>query len=371
MRTPFRVIALMLLLTIIMSCTPSGDRTEYRSGVIASLTGIAGTFGQEMQNGIELAAEEINAKGGINGLPVKIIVEDDNTDPVKGVSAFSKLVNVDKVDALIGGTWDFNYNPLAPLAKENQITLITPQNVKTSGLITNEYTFVMRTDMKKVVGALEEYITENNLTRIAVVRFVSPFGEDITQGLKDILAKTGGKLVLDETYERIGGNDFLVSISKVGQARPDAVFIDMVDADVITFMKRLKENGVSTQVLSHGAIADVYANPELDRSLIEGVVFFDYDKPESEEFISRYQKKVGSQPGHSADGAYDALMVLAEALGKTEKGQVNQYLAKNKINTINGEVTFTDQVRETSRVFIREVTDEGIKTLSKVYVSLN
>ncbi len=370
MRIPLRVIALMLLLTIIISCAPQ-DRTEYRIGVIASLTGVAGAFGQEMQNGIELAAEEINAKGGINGLPVKIIVEDDNTDPVKGVSAFSKLVNVDQVDALIGGTWDFNYNPLAPLAKENQITLITPQNVKTSGLITNEYTFVMRTDMKKVVGALEEYITENNLSRISIVRFVSPFGEDITQGLKDILSRTGGELVLDETYEQIGGNDFMASISKVRQAKPDAVFIDMVGADVNTFMKRLKENGVSTQVLSHGAIADVYANPELDRSLIEGIVFFDYDKPESEEFISRYQKKVGTPPGHSADGAYDALMVLAQALDNTEKGQVYQYLAQNKIQTLNGEVSFKNQVRETSRVFIREVTDEGIKTLSKEYVSVN
>ena len=310
-----------------------------------------------------LAIKETNVTGGSNQKPIEVIFEDDGTDSAKAATAFQKLVNVDGVDAVVGGTWDFNYNAIAPLAEQNHITLITPQNVKTRGLIMNNYTFVMRPEMRKSVATLNTYITDNHLKRIGIVRFISPFGKDIAQGLRDILEVNGGELAAEETYTSIGDNEFSTIVTKLKQEPLDAVFIDMVGTDLVNFVKRSKEQGLNVTILSHGAIADVLAIPNVDKGLLNGIVYFTWDVPTSNEFRSRYAQEYHVEPGHSADGAYNAIIVLAEALQHVSKEEAASYIQSHSISTINGNITFKDHVVNSGIVLVREVTPSGVKTL--------
>ena len=116
---------LLLTLLVLSACTTTQDTTKI--GAVLSLSGPAAAFGQTTANALELAAEEINANGGINGKHIELIIEDDATDGKKSAAAFTKLVTVDNVDAVIGGTFDFNYNAIAPLAEQYETVLITTQ----------------------------------------------------------------------------------------------------------------------------------------------------------------------------------------------------------------------------------------------------
>lgn len=330
-------------------------------GAILSFTGPAAAFGEEARRGIDLAVSDINAQGGINGKEVSVVYEDDATNPTKAVTAWNKVVNVDKAVGVIGGTWDFNYNAIAPLAEQDKVVLITPQNLKTKGFIMNNYTFTMRPKMTTVVGTLEDYIVDSEYKKVAFVRFVSPFGESMGAGLANVMAHVDGEVVLEETYDSIGGNDFLTVIEKVKASGAEAVLIDMVGPDILTFLKRVKENNMDVQVLAHTGMLDVYNTPDVDMDLLDGVVYFDWDQPASEEFIAKYEAKYGEKPKRSADGAYDAMMVLAEGLRSGE--EVNIYLEENEFETVNGVVSFEDHIVHTRTVYVQQIVDGNIETL--------
>lgn len=349
----------LIFCILLFACKPQTETVQV--GAILSFTGPAAAFGEEARRGIDLAVEEINSQGGIDGKEVSVVYEDDATNPTKAVSAWSKVVNVDGVVGVIGGTWDFNYNAIAPLAEQDSLVLITPQNLKTPGMIMNNYTFTMRPHMTTVVGTLEEYMAESGYTKVAYVRFVSPFGEAMGEGLEMVMANVDGEVVLEETYDSIGGNDFLTVTEKVKESGAEAVLIDMVGPDVLTFLKRLKENKMNIQVLAHTGMLDVYNTPDVDMNLLDGVVYFDWDQPPTEEFVSKYEAKYGEKPKRSADGAYDAMKVLAEGLGSGK--EVNKYLEDNSFETVNGKFNFVDHVINTRIVYVQEIVDGKINTI--------
>ena len=358
-----KILSLLILFTLFGCVAPSED--VIKVGALLSLTGPAAQYGQASVDGLEMAVQEINEKGGIKGKKVELVYEDDGTDSKKAVTAFNKLVHVDQVDAIIGGQWDFNYNAIAPLAEQNEILLITPQNVMTPGLILNDYTFTMRPEMVRIVWTLEEYFKENDIKKVAIVRFVSNYGAAISQGLQDIMERTDGEFVLDETYEQIGGNDFLTSVLKVKESGADAVFLDMIGGDLANFVKRSRESNLDIQLLSHGIVVDALANPDIPDDILEGLVYFDYDTPPAEEFIEKYREIYGKAPSHSADGAYDSMIILADALENVDDiSELSQYLEETTFITINGEFSFKDHIMDTREIFIQQIEDGEIVTLS-------
>jgi ABC-type branched-subunit amino acid transport system substrate-binding protein len=172
------------------------------------------------------------------------------------------------------------------------------------------------------------------------------------------MQETGGEFVLDETYEAIGGNDFRTTVLKLKQAKADAVFVDMMDTDLVNFVRRAKEQGLNVKIMSHAIIDDALTNPEIDHSLLNDIVYFDWDTPPSKEFTIKFNAVYGKNPARSADGAYDSVIMLAEALSNVkDKAQVNTYLENNVFETISGELRFKDHVLSTRTVFIKKVVD--------------
>lgn len=371
-----RTICLIIIITIIFillltGCAkaPTGHVVSQESvkiGAVLSLTGVAAQYGESARQGIELAVNEINSKGGVNGKKLVVVYEDDGTDPVKAVTAFNKLVSVDEVSAIVGGTWDFNYNSIAPLAESSKIVLFTWENVKTEGLVMNNYTFVMRPELRKIVSALKEEVEDRNIRRFATVRYISTFAEDLVNGVKDIMKATGGEFVLDETYTEIGGNDFRTTVLKLKDAKVDAVLVDMLDTDLVNFIKRAREQKLDLVIFSHSIIDDALVNPELDHSLFNGIIYFDWDTPPSDEFRNMFRVAYGKDPARSADGAYDSVIIITEALSKVnDKTKINTYIENNVFRTINGELGFKEHVLSARIVFIKQVINGKANVIGK------
>ena len=308
-----------------------------------SLTGYAASYGEYAQKAINLAVDEINKANGINGKKIEVIFEDDKTDAKSAVSAFQKLVNIDKVNAVIGSLWDFTTQPLIPLAVEQNVILITPTNFRMKDSFElNKNSFAMLPSFDKVINSVDDYINNQNINKLAVVRFASAFGQEITDTLAGIMNKRGQMSIIDEKYNEIGGNDFRTTILKLKQQNVDAVFIDMSDTDMINFLQRAKELSFKAKIMTHVAVLDLVNNPDIDKKLLDDIAFINWEA-QPKEFSERFFDKYKINPAKSADRSYDAVYVLAEAFGKNKNGSVADYIENNEFKTINGDIKFTKE----------------------------
>lgn len=348
MNTITKVILGIIVITLVIwglsslqSTKDESDKGPIKIGAIISMTGDAASFGEFAKKGMDLAAEEINAKGGINGRKVEVIIEDDQTDPKQAVSAYQKLVSVDNVQALLGGLFDFVAQPIFPLALKDKIVFISPNNLRIAGSFElNEQSFVMLTDFSTVIRKLTSVVSEDSVKKLAIVHFKSDFGQEIADTLGKVMTEIGKQPVIDESYNQIGGNDFKTMVLKLKQNNVDTVFLDMLDADSVQFLQRSRELGFKPRVITHTLITDAFKNPGLDKTLLENVIALDWELS-TPEFTSVFKKRYNIEPAKSADKAYDAVYVLARAVAETEdKSQVANYLESNTFKTINGNIKF-------------------------------
>ena len=336
------------VLVVIIAMTVSSHKTStavstqpIKIGAVLSLTGFAAPWGEYQKKGIELAVKTINDKGGIDGRKVEVTIEDDTTDGKNAVSAYSKLVNINNVQGVIGGVFDFTAQPLIPLALNNKIPLISASNFRIAGgFDLNDQSFVMMTDFNKVIRGLKTYLAGNNTKKLAVVHFKSTFGKEIAKTLEAVAKENGLSGIIDESYGQIGTNDFKTTIAKLKQQGVDTVFLDMVGNDPVNFLKRSKELGFTPKIISYNGITDSFVN-ETDKSLLEGVVILNWEI-NSAEFTSLYKAQYDAVPAKSADKAFDAVYVLATALVHTsDSSPVASYIANNEFTTPNATIKFT------------------------------
>ena len=308
-------------------------------GAVISLTGPAASFGEYSKKGMDLAASEINSNGGINGRKVEILYEDDKSDSKSAVSAYNKLVSVSGVNGVIGGLWDFLAQPLIPLASTNKIAYISPAQFRIEGgFELNDQSFTMLTDFNKVIIKLQDYLKKDDVKTIAVVHFKSTFGTEIAKTINQISIENGKGNIIDEPYTGFGTNDYRTTIAKLKLAKADTVFLDMVDTDTVTFLTQAKDLGFSPKFITYVGAYDAFTSS--NSSLLEGITILNWQTSNSA-FVNAFKTAYGIPPAKSANHAYDAVYVMAEAIAKTKtNADVAEYISSNTFKTINGNVQF-------------------------------
>lgn len=339
------IIIIVLAVVLVKNNKPKvSTANPIKIGAVLSLTGVAAPWGEYAQNGINLAVKMINDNGGINGREVVVAIENDNTDPKQAVSAYDKLVSVDKVQGVIGGVFDFVTQPLIPLALTNKLTFISPSNFYISGgFELNDQSFVMLTEFNQTIKKLTPYITNSSIKKLAVVHFQSTFGGEISKTLDGVMKDLGRAGVIDEAYNQIGNNDFRTTIIKLKNEGVDAVFLDMVGNDPLNFLTQAKQLGFAPTIMTYNSALDAFAN-ETDKSPLEGVVFLNWEIT-TPQFASLYQNAYGITPTKSADKYFDAVYVLAQSIANSaDSSQASAYMAKNTFKTPNSSsIAFTSK----------------------------
>lgn len=313
-------------------------------GAIISQTGVASAFGEMSKYGIEMAVKEINEGGGIDGRLIEVVYEDDRTDPKAALGLYQKLTGIDHVDAIIGSNFDFVTQPIFAVAKDGDTVIISPSNPRIAGVFdTNSHSFVMMSDFSKIIYSLESYLSSSEYKKLAVVHFDSGFGAEIVKTLAAINQKLGKPEVTNESYKQIGNNDFRTIILKLKQAGVDAVFLDMVTIDPVTFMNQSKQLGYKPQVITYDSVKDSLAIEGTDKSLFDGVVVLNWNMtPES--FDKKFREMYKIDPANSVNRAYDAIYILAEAISKAkEKSEIPTILENTKFKTPNGTFQFSPE----------------------------
>jgi branched-chain amino acid transport system substrate-binding protein len=346
-----RLLALAPLLAL-LGCKPSGN--ELKLGVSAPLTGDISALGQSTKNAIALAQEEINAGGGIKvgekTLKVRFIVEDDENKPESTATVFQKLINQDKVLAIIGSQSSKCSNAGAPIAETAMIPQITPWS--TNPNVTKGRKFVFRACFidpfqGKVVA---QFATGKLQAKTAAVVYdvASDYNKGIAEVFRDEFTRMGGKIVGYETYNT-KDTDFSAQLTKVKGANPDVLFLPNYFNEVPLQIQQARKLGLTATVLG----GDGWDNPELVKLggiVMNGTYFSnhyspDLDSPVAKSFIAKYQARFNAVPDAAAALTYDSAQLLFKAIaaaGKADPRAIRDALATTRgFQGVTGSINYT------------------------------
>lgn len=296
-----------------------GGNEPYRIGLLPTISGASALNGQRMQWGAELAAEEINAAGGVNGHPIELKLEDTQLNPTTAVGLMNKLISIDHVQAFIGQASPVML-ALSPVAAENKVVLINHSAVNPLIANAENYTFTNIADAASESQAIVPYVVDQlKLMTAATLTGADDIGRGAADAFKAAYEAKGGTIVAAELFDQQASQDLRPQLLKLRDAHPAAVY----STNAPNAIKQAEQIGFKTQWLSN-VFFESPENLALAGDLANGTVYtfvrFDPDSgAPAKAFLDAYEAKYGGQAGVDptphiyAATAYDAVKMYAEA----------------------------------------------------------
>lgn len=336
--TAFAACAALVTSVVVTAQAPSGEPVVV--GHYASMTGGTAVFGNSADKGARLAVDEINARGGVLGRPVKLVTEDTQSKPEEAVTAVQKLINQDKVVALIGEIASSRSIAAAPVAQKSRIPMLSPAS--TNPKVTQVGSYVFRACfIDPFQGtAMADFAMKSEkgpkAKRIAVLYDVK---NDYSLGLRQFFMErvkaNGGEIVADESYGE-GDVDFRAQLNKIKATNPEAVWCPGYYQEVGLIIRQARELGLTVPFLGgDGWDADVLgkiAGEAINGSFFSNHYSSEDPTPAVQEFIAKFKAKYkGELPDAMAILGYDSMLLMADAInraGTTNGRQIRDALAE-------------------------------------------
>ncbi len=290
-------------------------------GEVGSMTGTEGTFGVSTHNGIELAINQINAKGGVKGKKLELISMDDQGKPEEAATAVTKLITQNKVAAILGEVASSRSMAMAPIAQQYQIPMISPSSTNPKVTELGDYIFRVCFIDPFQGTVMAKFAAENlKLKKVAILRDVK---NDYSVGLADYFAKKfkemGGTIVADQAYSS-GDTDFKTQLTNIKGKAPEALMVPGYYTEVGLIARQAREAGITVPLLG----GDGWDSPklaEIGGKSVEGSYFSNHYSQEDQSavvqtFVTEYKKAYNAVPDGLAAMGYDAAMVLADAMNR-------------------------------------------------------
>lgn len=297
----------------------SADQPPIKIGVIAPLTGNEANYGVDSVGGIEIALEEINAQGGINGRTIEIIKEDDVcSDARMATKAAQKLTDVDKVVAIVGQVCSASLLATAPIAEAAKTVVVGCCTSNPAITQAGDYIFrVWPSDALQGKDMANYVYTVAGLRTAATIYTTSDYNYALQDVFKTEFERLGGSVVAQETYAA-DAKDFRTQLTKIKTKNPEALYVVPYGEGGLV-LKQAKELGVRAKVFASETIASkevVAAAAGAADGVIYATPGFDSENPKSKLFLEKFKAKYGKEPSIAviAADAYDSMMLVAEGL---------------------------------------------------------
>lgn len=308
-------------------------------GHFGSMTGNTATFGISTDEGVRLAAEEINAAGGVLGRKIRVVTADTQSKPEEAVTAVQKLINQDRVVALIGEVASSRSIAAAPVAQRRGIPMLSPASTNPKVTRIGDYIFRSCFIDPFQGAAMANFATDKlKMKRLAILYDVR---NDYSIGLREFFTETvkknGGQIVADESYGE-GDIDFRAQLTKIKNASPDGIYVPGYYTEVGLICRQARELGIAVPLMG-GDGWDSDKTFAIGRDAVNGCYFTnhyspDEDRPEVRRFVEAYRKRYnGKQPDAMAILGYDAMHLMADAIrraGSTKGKTIRDALAATK-----------------------------------------
>ncbi|RTZ94346.1 MAG: ABC transporter substrate-binding protein [Deltaproteobacteria bacterium] len=335
-------------------------------GFFAPLTGFAAADGASAKNAVMLAVDKVNKSGGINGNPVKLIVYDDRVNPKESVAIANKLIEKDKVVAVVSGSYSTPTRVTAPIFNKAGIPMVAAYAVDPS--ITKAGPYIFRTGfLGQVEGKAAGEVAVNLLKakKLAMFTIDNDFGRALSKGFHERVKKFGGKVVYEHAFA-IGTKDFSAMLTKVKELSPDLLFISGYYEEAALAVKQARDLGITCKILGEEGF-DSPKFLELAGEAAEGVIITtnlnrDDPRPFVQEFIKSYKAKYGMEPDMVGASSYDAFMVVVNALRKAgpNSKKIRDAIAATKdFNGLTGQIAHFNKLGEAMKPVQVQIVKNG------------
>ena len=326
------MVPFLMLVTVLFvgACGPGaeeqdGSATAFKIGVMESLTGPGETYGNVVVQAKNMAVEEINAAGGINGRPLELIVEDSKCSAQDSITAYRKLTDVDGVKIILGTSCSGAMLGAAPLAEEDRVILFSGS--ATNPDIANAGDYIFRTAMNDLQVGIDtgNVLWADGIRSLATITESTDYAEGVRRTSVEQFEKLGGQVVAAESYSS-EATDFRSQLSKLISANPDALHVAVQgEFSGGTIVKQVRELGyagpIYSEVVVIGATALEIAG-DAAAGLKAITAELDPANPKSAEVLANFKSRYDyiSLPWYMGS-AYDDVYIAAECLKQTGDDQ--------------------------------------------------
>lgn len=310
------ILAVLLVLTVGVGVFA---QSQVVIGMLGPLTGDTASYGNSVANGVELAVNEANASGRYDYV-FRFQKEDTRGDAVEAVNAINKLIELDRVAAIVGAVLSHEVMTAGPIAQDEGVPFITPSGTAPAISEIGEYEFRnVITDDVQSAQMIDFAVNELGLRRFAVLYTNNDYGVALRQGVEAGVAAAGAELVAVESYLD-GDSDFTAQLTNIAAQNPDGLYIAGYYTEAAQIARQAQRLGMNVRFMG----ADGFDSPELvalGDDAVEGTLFtsgFDSktDDPAARAFIEKYTAAYGAEPDMFAANAYDSARIILEVINE-------------------------------------------------------
>ena len=363
-----RIFVLLCVSTLLLSC---GDRKSTQSneiviGEYGSLSGSAATFGISVRNGIDMALEEVNNAGGINGKKLRVIIEDDQGKPEEAQTVVTKLINRDRVVAVLGEVSSSRSLAAAPVCQGSRIPMITPSS--TNPRVTQVGDYIFRVCFIDTFQGIVMAKFATNTLKVKNVAILRDIKNEYSVGLAEVFTenftKMGGAIVGNESYSE-GDNDFNAQLTSLKGKNPEAIFIPGYYTEVALISRQARQLGITAPLLG-GDGWDSARLWEIGQEALNGAYFSTHysahdPNPVIQKFVAAYKARHNELPDTNAVLGYDAARLLFDAIRRangTDPEALRKALASTRdFDGVSGRITMDENRNPVKAAVVVRVQD--------------
>jgi branched-chain amino acid transport system substrate-binding protein len=349
MTTTIRTLAVLAMLLVTATPAPAHHRpgNEVLVGGAISQTGRYAEPAGRQVNSIKMWVDEVNARGGLVGHKVRLILLDDKSDTQTAIKLYEKLITEDKVDVILGPYSSGITEAVANVTERYKMPFVA-YGASSSPIWEKGRKYIFN-----IVAVAEDYqkgavhlAKQIGVTKAAIIGEDSLFPRQAGKGAKDWAKKLGIEIVVDENYP-LKQTDFTALLQKIKASGAEAVFSNSYFADAAAQLRQMREQNINFKLYC-STIGPALPNfPEQLGATAEYVLGFSQweplpkvlKHPGMEEYIANYEKRFGEKPNYHAGGAYGALQVTEAAIkkaGSFENEKLRDALASIEVPTVFG-----------------------------------
>ncbi|HHY81922.1 MAG TPA: ABC transporter substrate-binding protein [Clostridiales bacterium] len=322
--------AIMVVMAVFASCSqPKSNSDTIKIGVNYELSGGVATYGQSSVEGIELAVEEINKAGGVNGKLIEIVKYDNKSEEAEATTLATRLMTQDKVVAVLGPATSGAFKATIPVATQHKVPVAsgsaTADDVTVDSNGVKEYAFrICFNDSYQGTGMANYALNNLGLKKAVIIMdSSSDYGKGLAENFKKTFEANGGTVVAQEAYVE-GDTDFNAILTSIKGKDFDVIFIPGYYEEAGLIIKQARDQGIDVPILG----ADGFDSPDL-KSLagaeaLNNVYFSNHyssldQDPVVQDFIKLFKSKYNKQPDAFNALGYDLAKFVIDGISRAEK----------------------------------------------------
>lgn len=320
----------LLVAALVVAAAPALAQDSIKIGLIVDRIGFAKAWSEPITQGAVYAAREVNAKGGVLGKKIELVIEDDQSKPELSALAARKLEGAG-VSFILSLTHTVAALQAQTVTVESKTPHLAPSlTVDTLTTQINNPNFWQTGPLASTqIATLLSYARHKNYKRVALVSDNSAISQATAKAFKAEFDKNGIQVIADETLPG-GAQSADAQMQKVRAANPDAIFLaTLLTPENLLVLRYYRSLGMKTPLVgNYNLSVPVYMS--VAKGLLDGLVFvdaWDPEKPEVKQFVAGYAKEMGTEPYNTMGFGYDGIMMAADAIrraGSTDKEKIRQ-----------------------------------------------